>query len=78
MDRLVEQVDKLREDIALTEAQLTAQLEETKAAREALSEASMEIEVRKYILELASCNSLSVELTLSTHTKCPSGRSNSI
>lgn len=45
MDRLVEQVDKLREDIAITEAQLTAQLEETKAAREALSEASMEIEV---------------------------------
>lgn len=45
VDRLVEQVDKLREDIALTEAQLTAQLEETKAAREALSEASMEIEV---------------------------------
>ena len=45
VDRLVEQVDKLREDIAITEAQLTAQLEETKAAKEALSEASMEIEV---------------------------------
>ena len=46
MDRLVESVDKLREDIAITEAQITAQLEETKAAKEALSEASMEIEVQ--------------------------------
>lgn len=45
VDRLVEQVDKLREEIAISEAQLTAQLEETKAAREALTEASMEIEV---------------------------------
>lgn len=38
-------MDKLREDIAITEAQLTAQLEETKAAKDALLEACMEIEV---------------------------------
>ena len=45
MDRLVEQVDKLREAIALYDAQLTAQSEETRAAKEALMEARMEIEV---------------------------------
>lgn len=44
VDRLVEQVDKLREDIALFDAQLTAQSEETRAAKEALMEARMEIE----------------------------------
>lgn len=45
MDRLVERVDKLKEEIAMYEAQLTAQLEETKAAKEQLMEAHMEIEV---------------------------------
>ena len=45
VDRLVERVDKLKEEIAMYEAQLTAQLEETKAAKEALMEAHMEIEV---------------------------------
>ncbi|KAK2152124.1 hypothetical protein LSH36_339g05000 [Paralvinella palmiformis] len=44
VDRLVEQVDKLREEIALFDAQLTAQSEETRAAKEALMEARMEIE----------------------------------
>ena len=33
MDRLVERVDKLREEISMFEAQLSAQLEETKAAK---------------------------------------------
>ncbi|KAK3598746.1 hypothetical protein CHS0354_028798 [Potamilus streckersoni] len=44
VDRLVERVDKLKEEIAMYEAQITAQLEETKAAKEALMEAHMEIE----------------------------------
>lgn len=47
MGRLIESVEKLREDIAITEAQITAQLEETKAAKEALAEASLEIEVMR-------------------------------
>ena len=38
-------MDKLREEIALFDAQLTAQSEETRAAKEALMEARMEIEV---------------------------------
>ena len=45
MDRLVERVDKLKEEIAMFEAQIAAQTEETKAAKEALLEAHMEIEV---------------------------------
>ena len=45
VDRLVERVDKLKEEIAMYEAQLTAQLEETKAAKEQLMEAHMEMEV---------------------------------
>ena len=45
VDRLVERVDKLREEIALNEAQMTAQKEETTATKDALSEAYMEMEV---------------------------------
>ncbi|XP_071960201.1 coiled-coil domain-containing protein 40-like isoform X2 [Antedon mediterranea] len=44
VNRLTENVDKLREQIALHEAQCAAQSEETKAATEALTEARMEIE----------------------------------
>ena len=33
VDRLVERVDKLREEISMFEAQLSAQLEETKSAK---------------------------------------------
>ncbi|KAJ8037566.1 Coiled-coil domain-containing protein 40 [Holothuria leucospilota] len=44
VDRLTENVDKLREQIALYEAQCQAQNEETKAAKEALFEARTEIE----------------------------------
>ncbi|XP_021370653.1 coiled-coil domain-containing protein 40-like isoform X2 [Mizuhopecten yessoensis] len=44
VDRLVERVDKLKEEIAMYEAQITAQTEETLAAQEALTEAHMEIE----------------------------------
>ena len=44
VDRLVDRVDKLREEIAMYEAQLSAQGEETKAAKDALLEAHMEIE----------------------------------
>ena len=46
MDRLVERVDKLREEISMYEAQMTAQSEETKATKDALGEAQMELEVR--------------------------------
>ena len=46
MDRLVERVDKLKEEIAMYEAQISAQSEETKTAKESLMEAYMEIEVR--------------------------------
>ena len=44
VDRLVERVDKLREEISMFEAQITAQQEETRMAKDALSEAYMEIE----------------------------------
>ncbi|CAH1795383.1 unnamed protein product, partial [Owenia fusiformis] len=44
VDRLVEGADKLKEDIAMFEAQISAQGDETKAAKEALTEANMEIE----------------------------------
>ncbi|KAI8501057.1 Coiled-coil domain-containing protein 40 [Branchiostoma belcheri] len=44
IDRLVDVVDDLREKIALYEAQIAAQTEETKAAREAVSEARTEID----------------------------------
>ena len=44
VDRLVERVDKLRNEIGMFEAQLSAQREETKAATSALAEAQMEIE----------------------------------
>ncbi|XP_059157116.1 coiled-coil domain-containing protein 40-like isoform X2 [Physella acuta] len=44
VDRLVEGVDRLKEEIAMYEAQINAQSEETKAAKESLLEAYMEIE----------------------------------
>lgn len=44
VSRLVERLDHLREDIALYDAQLEAQMAETKVAREALTEAKTEIE----------------------------------
>nr|DBA27919.1 TPA: hypothetical protein GDO54_008360 [Pyxicephalus adspersus] len=44
VDRLTREADRLREQIALYEAQLAAQREDTKAAREAVAEANMEIE----------------------------------
>ena len=45
MDRLTQTVDCLREEIDMFETQCVAQLEETKAAQKALSEATTEIEV---------------------------------
>ena len=45
VDRLTQTVDRLREEISMYEAQCLAQLEETKAAQQALSEAITEIEV---------------------------------
>lgn len=47
MDRLTQTVDRLREEIDMFETQCAAQMEETKAAQKALSEAITEIEVNK-------------------------------
>ena len=47
MDRLTQTVDRLREEIDMFETQCAAQLEETKVAQKALSEATTEIEVSK-------------------------------
>lgn len=44
VDRLIERMDKLKEEMAMYEAQITAQSEETRAAKDALMEASMEME----------------------------------
>ena len=54
MDRLVERVDKLREEIAVYEAQMSAQNTETAATKDALSEAHMEIEVYNFSIVLNS------------------------
>eukprot|EP00061_Rhincodon_typus_P013528 g39952.t1 len=48
VDRLVSQMDILREQIAMYEAQYIAQVEETKAARKTVAEAAMEIEAIGY------------------------------
>ncbi|XP_078427175.1 coiled-coil domain-containing protein 40 isoform X3 [Cetorhinus maximus] len=48
VDRLVSQMDALREQIAMYEAQYVAQAEETKAARKTVAEATTEIEVIGY------------------------------
>ncbi|XP_018419367.1 PREDICTED: coiled-coil domain-containing protein 40 [Nanorana parkeri] len=44
VDRLIREADRLREQIALYEAQFAAQREDTKAARDVVTEANMEIE----------------------------------
>ena len=46
VDRLVERVDKLREEIAMYEAQQRAQSDETRATKDALNDAQLELEVR--------------------------------
>ena len=66
VDRLVERVDRLKEDIAMFEAQISAQAEETKVARDALMEANMEIEVFfslsiHYLLVNNECYCMSVQ-----------------
>jgi len=44
VNRLVERIDRLREDIAMYDAQIEAQTAETRAARDLLGEARLEIE----------------------------------
>lgn len=58
MDRLTSQVHSLDEQIALHDALCGAQAQETKALKEALSEASMELEVIEfnYYVLLSSLN----------------------
>lgn len=55
MDRLTQTVDRLREEIDMFETQCTAQLEETKAAQKALSEAITEIEVSTLTVHVFVC-----------------------
>ena len=45
MDRLTSRIHDLEEQIGLYEMQYKAQVQETKAVKEALAEASMELEV---------------------------------
>lgn len=45
VDRLTQDVDKIEQQIALTHAQCLAQAQETKAMKELLAEATMELEV---------------------------------
>ena len=52
VDRLTQTVDHLREEIDMFETQCAAQLEETKVAQKALSEATTEIEVSEFICGL--------------------------
>ena len=54
VDRLIERVDKLKEEMAMYEAQIIAQSEETRAAKEALMEAHMEMEVCRVAAGCAS------------------------
>ena len=55
MDRLTQTVDRLREEIDMFETQCSAQLEETKVAQKALSEATTEIEVSECINVYTVC-----------------------
>lgn len=45
VDQLTQDVDKIEQQIALTHAQCQAQAQETKAMKELLAEATMELEV---------------------------------
>ena len=56
VDTLVDKVDRLREEIAMYDAQLSAQSEETKATKETLNEAYMEIDVSSENLIVTSVN----------------------
>lgn len=46
LDQLTQRIQQLDEQIALYDAQCSVQAQETKAVREAVTEASMELEVR--------------------------------
>ena len=46
MDQLTQHVQQLEEQISLNEAQCQAQAQETKAMKETLAEAAMELEVQ--------------------------------
>jgi len=54
VDRLNEKVAKMQEEIGMCAAQLAAQMDETKAAKEAVMEARMEIEVSRFACSLSS------------------------
>ena len=53
MDQLTQHVQQLEEQISLNEAQCQAQAQETKAMKETLAEAAMELEVQ--LLWYMSC-----------------------
>lgn len=48
LDRLTSQISNLEEQLALSDAQYSAQCQETKAVKENLTEANMELEVSIY------------------------------
>ena len=54
VDRLMQKVDRLHEDIAMYDAQTLAQEEETRSAQRTLSEAVTEIEVCDRLIKIIS------------------------
>ena len=54
LDRLTRQIASLEEQLSLYDAQYTAQSQETKAVKENLTEADMELEVHVYMHYLGS------------------------
>lgn len=52
VDRLTQKVDRLHEEIAMYEAQILAQGEETRSAQRTLAEAVTEIEVRYCLIRI--------------------------
>ena len=55
LDKLTRQIATLEEGISLFNAQYAAQSQETKAVKESLAEASMELEVHVATINLLMC-----------------------
>lgn len=66
-------MEHLEENIALTNMQCQAQAQETKAMKETLAEAAMELEVQTNLVHVTcSC----IHVANSTHTTCRVGKFN--
>ena len=59
LDRLTSQIASLEEQLALNDAQYSAQTQETKAVKENLTEANMELEVHVHTYMYMCCHSSS-------------------